>query len=172
MKTAKLALALALACGATSSLAQETEPSDDLEALRFLAGSCWTATFPDGGATDTHCWDKMLGDAFIRDVHVVEGRAQPYSGESIYGVDPASGHLGYTYYNSLGGISEGRVLVFGDRIEFPGETHTTAEGQTIVMRSIMRRTGDDSYSMTTEQETPEGWRPLWSMQFEREGAAS
>ena len=105
MKTATLALALALACSATSSLAQETDRSDDLEALRFLAGSCWTATFPDGGATDTHCWEGMLGDAFIRDVHVVEGRAQPYSGESIYGVDPARGHLGYTYYNSLGGIS-------------------------------------------------------------------
>ncbi|MBD2842598.1 DUF1579 family protein [Erythrobacter rubeus] len=166
-----LAFALAIACSPAIASAEKTDSSSDLDALRFLAGSCWTAAFPDGGATDTHCWEAMLGDAFIRDVHVVNGRSQPYSGESIYGVDPETGEFGYTYYNSLGGISSGRVVVFDDRIEFPGETHTTTEGETIVMRSIMRRTGDDSYSMTTEQETPEGWRTLWSMQFERAGDA-
>lgn len=169
MVTRNLVSLAALAFATTPASAQEqAEQADSLGALHFLVGHCWTATFPNSTATDTHCWEDMLDGRFIRDTHVVEGQPAPYSGESIYGLSPSTGALTYTYYNSLGGISEGAVIVEEDRIVFPGERHVTAEGDEIVMRSVMTRSGEDGYTMVTERETPSGWQELWAMEFQRD----
>jgi len=36
-------------------------PDAAFQPLDFLAGSCWRGTFPDGKATDAHCFDWVYG---------------------------------------------------------------------------------------------------------------
>jgi hypothetical protein len=55
-----------------------------LAPLAFLAGSCWTGEFAEGGSFDRHCFEGAYDGKFLRDVHVVTGKRGPYGGESLY----------------------------------------------------------------------------------------
>src|ERR1700754_2396321 len=108
---------------ASLSQGQPMTLSPQLQPLAFVAGSCWRGTFPDGRQTDTHCFTPIYGGAFIRDVHVVEGAPQLYSGETLYRWDAALGGIEYDYYASDGSHSRGAARPAANGLLFPEEAH-------------------------------------------------
>ena len=66
-----------------------------------MVGDCWVGTFPDGKATDEHCFEWVYDRKFIRDRHVVRNGEAPYFGEALYGWDAKEKRLAFWYWNSV-----------------------------------------------------------------------
>jgi hypothetical protein len=165
-----LALTMALLAAHTSAPAAPALAAE-LQPLGFLVGSCWRAAFPDGQATDTHCYTAMLGGRYVRDVHVVEGGPARYSGEAVYRWDPQARRILYAYYASDGGYSAGSAVPTATGIDFPEETYVGADGRTMTLRTVQTGSGE-SYARTTSARQADGsWREMWTMRFTRVGPA-
>lgn len=164
-------LALILAAQAATA-APAPALAAGLQPLAFLVGSCWRASFPDGAATDTHCYTAMLGGRSVRDVHVVTGGPAAYSGEAIYRWDPQARRIRYDYYASDGGYSAGTAVPDAAGIDFPEENYVGGDGRAMVMRTVQTG-GADGYSRTTSARQPDGsWREMFTMRFTRSGPAT
>jgi len=145
------------------------EPPGHLAAQAFLAGHCWRGTFPNGKATDEHCFEWVYDGQFLRDRHVVEGNRAPYGGETLYYWDSTSSAVHYLYINTSGGHSRGTVAVADGVLMFPEERYT-ANGVEQVFRSQWRRDGADAYLVLTERMDQGQWREAWRMRMTRSAA--
>lgn len=154
------------------SLAAAADKPGKLDALAFLAGSCWAGQFPDGKSNDTHCFTWMYEGQFLRDVHVVRGNKPDYHGETVYWWDAAQARPRYMYWNSEGGVSQGLVDVREEQFHFPEESVRTSDGKEQVYRSVWHRKGADQYDAVTEFRGAEGWKEAWRVSFRRTGPAS
>lgn len=134
-----------------------------LAPLAFLAGACWQGTFPDGKATDEHCFEWVYGGAFLRDRHVV--RPGTYQGETLYAVDKKSGEIRFTYWNSQGDVMTGTVLPQGDAIRFPQRADGPDGPVDIV--STWTRPSADSYHVEVTQTQAGTTKTLWTMTLRR-----
>jgi uncharacterized protein YndB with AHSA1/START domain len=99
----------------------------ELEPLRFLVGHCWRGEFKNG-AVDVHCFEGAYGGQHVRDRHEVTGPGAPYRGETLYSWDGAARRVGYTYWNSSGGVSRGTMAAIPEGLDFGDETFTGADG--------------------------------------------
>lgn len=127
------------------ALLATTTPEAGLKPLDFLVGHCWQAEFKPG-TTDTHCFERTYGGKHIRDRHEVTGG---YAGETLYSWDGKAGHVAYTYWNSLGGVSRGTMRPGGDRLDFGDEAYTSPDGKTARIATHWRPVGTDSYESVT-----------------------
>jgi hypothetical protein len=161
----------ALAACSALSLFQTPQPSStpDFRPLEFLVGHCWEGTFPDGKATDRHCFEWVFDQKFIRDRHVVRNDAgtAPYSGETLYGWDAEKKQLGFWYWNSEGQVLTGGVEYRLDSIVFP--TKLVTDKGTVELRAIWTRQGPDRYRVEQSQRAGSEWKPLWSMVLSKSG---
>ena len=147
-------------------------PPSPFEPLGFLVGHCWKGTFPDGQATDEHCFSWIYGGKFLRDEHVVQRSGRPDGfGESIYLWDEAAGQLEYLYIESAGGYSRGNVVREGEALLFP-PAHYREHGQEQTYRSRWQRTGADAYEVVTEFQVQERWVPGFTLHMQRESDRS
>jgi hypothetical protein len=149
-----------------SAEAQEskTPQGPDFRPLEFLVGSCWIGTFPDGKVTDEHCFEWVYDKKFIRDRHVARGGA-PYQGETIYGWDPATKRLSYTYWNSAGITIVGQVNATPEGVVFPSR-YATANGD-VEIEAVWTRVGNDAYRVVQRQRVDTGWKTIMTMQLSR-----
>lgn len=162
--------AILIIAAAPFALAGE-RPGEPFAPLAFLAGSCWSGTFPDGRTVDKHCFSWMYDGAFLRDVHVVKAPDRPdYRGETIYHWDGDAGVIAYRYYNSLGGVSDGVVRIEGDLLVFPSETYRNGD-VVQVFRSSWKRNDSGGYLAITEEKADGGWKESLRIGFKRSGAA-
>lgn len=139
-----------------------------------LAGHCYRATFPDGKATDEHCWTWLYAGQHLRDVHEVrrvDGSGAPYRGEAIYSWDAKRGAVMYRYFNSQGGVSEGHIEVQDGAILAPEERYRGADGREQVFRSALRVLDATRYEVRTETLRDGAWTEAWRMLFTRTRAA-
>lgn len=137
-----------------------------LRAFDFLAGYCWQGEF-ENGAVDTHCFTWVYGDKHVRDVHVVRGDGSDYRGETIYSVDGDSGGVTFRYWNSLGGVSNGRIVVEDGALVSPAEIYAGAGGVPREFRSRMRRLHQEGYEAVTEERVDGEWRRASRVLFRR-----
>lgn len=135
--------------------AQAAEDSP-LDAFDFLAGSCWQGTYADG-SVDTHCYEWVYGGLHLRDVHVVRGEKPDYCGETLYSVDGDSNGIIFHYVNSLGGVSEGSMVMEDGALVSPGETYVGKDGRSREFRSSLRQLDDDRYEARTEERVSGEW---------------
>jgi len=159
------ALLLWLAASAATAFADV--PAAAYQPLAFLVGHCWRGTFPDGKATDEHCFSWIYGGKFVRDEHVMHraGQADAF-GESIYLWDGASGRLEYLYIESAGGYSRGTVAGDKDALVFPATSYSE-QGGTQTYRSHWQRAGENAYDVVTEFEVDGRWVPGFSVHMQR-----
>ena len=137
----------------------------ELRPLAFLVGSCWAGTFPDGKATDTHCFESLFDGKFIRDRHTVRGGKVPYAGETIYAWDPKQKKVVYTYWASDGGISTGVMEpTASGELEFPEEYRGTSQ---IRLKNVWARRTADTYEVWVAQQKDGAWREMWRMSLRR-----
>jgi hypothetical protein len=86
-------------------IATTTAPPAALAPLRDFVGHCWIAEIAEG-TTDRHCFEPVYGGAHLRDRHaVMRGGQTLYAGETLYSAE--AGRIGFTYWNSLGGVGHG-----------------------------------------------------------------
>jgi hypothetical protein len=116
----------------------------ELEPLRFLIGHCWRGEFSNK-AVDTHCFETVYGGQHVRDRHEVIGPDAPYRGETLYSWDGSVKRVGYTYWNSVGGVSRGTVAGNAGGLDFGSETYTGADGHKMTVSTIWRKIGGDAY---------------------------
>jgi hypothetical protein len=142
------------------------------QALSFLVGHCWKGSFPDGKATDEHCFSWIYGGKFVRDEHVVvrAGQADGF-GESIYLWDQGTGQLEYLYIESAGGYSRGTVASEGEALVFP-PAHYREDGREQTYRSRWQRSGADAYEVVTEFQVQDRWVPGFTLHMRRESPGS
>jgi hypothetical protein len=151
-----IAVALLLLAARTADAQQAP-----LAPLEFLVGHCWIGTFPDGKATDEHCFEWMYDRKFIRDRHVVRG-GDPYSGETIYMWDAAAKRITFQYYSSAGFVIPGTAIPSAEGIEFP-HRQKTAAGE-VDAKAVWTRLGTDGYRVWQGQKNADGtWKTLWTM---------
>jgi hypothetical protein len=162
----------ALAVFSAVSLFQipQQRKTPDFRPLEFLVGHCWVGTFPDGKATDEHCFEWVFDQKFIRDRHVVRNGGAPYAGETLYGWDPEEKRLGFWYWNSEGEVLIGAVEYRPASIVFPTK-HVTDKG-TVELRATWTRTSQDSYRVEQSQRAGEEWKPLWAMELKRASSSA
>lgn len=118
--------------------------SAGLEPLRFLVGGCWRGTFKNG-AVDTHCFEGVYGGRHVRDRHEVTGPGGLYRGETLYSWNGSAKQVEYTYWNSSGGVSRGRMAPTADGLDFGDETYTGADGRKMTISTAWRKVGADAY---------------------------
>jgi hypothetical protein len=104
-------------------------PADPLAPMAFLAGYCWSARFPDGKATDTHCFEWVFARHQLRDRHTVSGGPEAYGGETLYFWDSANRRITYRYIDATGGHSNGHVEARDGALHFPADAYVAANGQ-------------------------------------------
>jgi uncharacterized protein YndB with AHSA1/START domain len=130
----------------------------ELEPLRFLLGHCWRGEFSNG-SVDTHCFESVYGGQHVRDRHEVTGPGSPYRGESLYSWDGSAKRVGYTYWNSSGGVSRGTMESIPEGLDFGDETYTGADGRRMTISTTWRKLGADSYETVSRSGTdPTGSR--------------
>lgn len=126
-------------------------PEIGLKPLDFLVGHCWRAEFKPG-VEDVHCFERAYDGKHVRDRHQVTGG---YAGETLYSWDGKVGHVAYTYWNSLGGVSRGTMKPAAGRLDFGDEAYTAPDGKTARIATYWQLAGPDSYqAITTSPELP------------------
>ncbi|HYJ82689.1 MAG TPA: SRPBCC domain-containing protein, partial [Allosphingosinicella sp.] len=116
----------------------------ELEPLRFLLGHCWRGEFTNG-SVDTHCFESAYGGQHVRDRHEVKGPGAPYRGETLYSWDGSAKRVGYTYWNSSGGVSRGTMVPKGEDLDFGDQIYTGPDGRKLTISTLWRKAGADSY---------------------------
>jgi hypothetical protein len=116
----------------------------ELEPLRFLLGHCWRGEFANG-SVDTHCFESVYGGQHVRDRHEVAGPGAPYRGETLYSWDGSAERVGYTYWNSTGGVSRGSMSAKGAELDFGDETYAGPDGRKTKISTLWRKVGADAY---------------------------
>lgn len=159
-------VSLAILISLTTGVAGESP----LRAFDFLAGHCWRGEV-GSGAVDTHCYTWVYGGKHLRDVHVVRGEAPDYCGESIYSVDGETGGVIFRYWNSLGGVSDGRIVVEEDALVAPGERYVGKDGVPREFRTRLRHLGEDRYEAATDELVGGDWSRVRDVEFHRIGPA-
>jgi hypothetical protein len=170
MRMRRTPAASALGLLAAIGMASAGEPPDShYEPLAFLVGHCWKGTFPDGRATDEHCFSWIYGGRFLRDEHIVHrGTGEPDDfGESVYVWNAASGQIEYLYIESAGGHSRGTVSAENGALVFPAASFTES-GETRTYRSRWQRTAADAYDVVTEFRQQDAWVPGFTVHMRRE----
>ncbi|HEX7047666.1 MAG TPA: hypothetical protein VF275_08875, partial [Gammaproteobacteria bacterium] len=139
-------------------IAVPVHATDDspLRAFDFLAGNCWQGTYANG-SVDTHCYEWVYDGEHLRDVHVVRGKGPAYCGETLYSIDGAAEGVVFYYVNSLGGVSEGRMVVEDGVLLSPGETYVDKEGKVREFRSSLRPLDASRYEARTEERVDGKW---------------
>lgn len=171
MQLQKTARALLLTLGATTCVVQAAhESAAHLSPLAFLAGHCWTAPFPDGKSTDTHCFEWVYGQHQLRDRHVVKGAGSgpEYRGETLYLWDAKTSRIVYRYIDSTGGHSNGYVEPADDALRFPDDNYVAADGKTISFVTQWRRVDADHYEAKTRQRVGDELKDVFSFRFTRQ----
>jgi hypothetical protein len=153
-----------------TALAAEASGESPLDRFDFLAGYCWRGLF-ETSAADTHCYTWVYGGKHLRDVHVVQGEGPDYLGESVYSVDGDSGEVVFRYWNSLGGVSDGRIVFEGGAIVAPAEKYVGEDGREREFRSTLRSLGKDRYEAITEELVDGEWNASSRVEFTRTGPA-
>jgi hypothetical protein len=160
---AALFLSLPAAVGAADSPVETA-----LAPLAFLAGHCWVTQVGEGG-TDTHCYEWMHGGRQLRDRHVVRGKDPDYFGETIYAYNGERERVEYRYWNSLGGVSDGRVAVAADgALEFLDDRYVGADGAVYLFASEMRQPADGKYRFVSRVKDGEAWKEMPAREFTRQ----
>lgn len=163
---------IAVALGTTTNVVA-TAPPAHFAPFDFLVGHCWRGTFPDGTATDTHCYEWVFGNKHIRDVHVVRNGAAAYRGETIYSWNAEDGRVIYRYWNSDGGFSDGDMVAGDDgTLTSAIERYVGENGEIREYRTVIEPLEPGQYATRTYERIDGDWREAWTMLFEQTSAVT
>jgi uncharacterized protein YndB with AHSA1/START domain len=98
----------------------------------------------------------------------VTGGSAVYRGETLYSAGP-NNTVGFTYWNSQGGVSRGNMRPEAERLNFGDESYRAPDGRQMSISTHWRRVGDDAYeAVSSSAQSPSMNR---TVRYERVGAA-
>jgi hypothetical protein len=167
-----LALPFSFLLGSAFAQAAPAAPIEQLKPMEFLAGHCWKGTFPNGKATDEHCFEWMVDGHALRDKHVVKAEGKPdYAGETIYYWDSEKKIVSYLYVENLGGFSSGTETTEGNALVFPAARYVD-KGEAMVYRTRWTRGEDNSYEVVNEIQNKDQWIVAFKVKMLMQGGKS
>ena len=132
--------------------AAATAQAPSLSPFKLFVGSCWRADF-SSTVHDTHCFEAIYGGAHIRDRHEVQDRGKTvYSGETVYSADGSD--LVFTYFNSLGGVGQGKVGSADRLLGFTGTMRASPNKPEEAIDSEWRIVDADHYEVRSLVNSP------------------
>ena len=135
-----------------------------LDVFKPFVGACWRADFSPK-VEDTHCFENMFHGAHVRDRHEVQDQGKTvYAGETIYSADGPD--LVFTYFNSLGGVGQGKVGSAGKLLGFTGTMRASPEKPEQAIDSEWRIVDADHYEVRSLVKSSSGEVPP-SLKFAR-----
>jgi uncharacterized protein YndB with AHSA1/START domain len=154
MFLAAMALAAAQPASPPAPPAPELRLARRFGGMEFLVGHCWQGTIGEG-KTDTHCFEPVYGERFIRDRHVVTGG---YQGETLYSWDHEKEQAEYVYWASSGGVSRGTMRLRDGLLDFADQVHRLGNRE-IRIATTWRQIDPTSYEVrVTSAADPTGAR--------------
>jgi hypothetical protein len=149
---------LLLTMAAPALATADPPPVPSLKAFDRLLGRCFVAGV-GSGASDTHCFEPVFGGAHVRDRHVVliDGKAV-YRGETIY--SRSGPEIVFTYFNSLGGVGQGKAKEAGGGIDFTGSMRAGPAGNPQPKDSKWRWQTGGGYEVSDGAGKPVLFRPV------------
>lgn len=132
--------------------------------MAFLVGSCWKGTFPDGKSTDEHCYEWLWGGKFIRDRHVVKSSRPDYEGETVFAWDATKKQIVFWYVTNQGFYTTGTLEPRDGELVVP---ETVVGDKTSEMKTVIRPSGPDAYTVRSEMKEASGWKEQWTMELKR-----
>jgi hypothetical protein len=119
-----------LLVAAALTISEPVMAEDNLsEHFKELDGNCWEYTLRDG-ATDTRCYHVATGNQLAINTHKLVNKdgSVAQEGVTVVRLDPKTGIIDATYYNSGGAIYSGTEKRIGDEILFydPGNAEPAA----------------------------------------------
>jgi hypothetical protein len=148
--------ALAFAPGAAAQ-----SPAADLAAFGWfasLAGACWKGEHPDGGSSDTQCYEAQYGRVIrgtIKVAVVREGATTLFEGDSVFAPDPASRRILYTQWGSNASYGTGEMVAEGEVLRFQNRPRDGGEAS---VRFLWTKIDADTYRITRERRDDSGWK--------------
>lgn len=163
MRRFALLLCLATTSGAVGA---DAPAGSDFSALDFLIGHCWKGAFPDGMATDEHCFAWLYGRQFVRDVHHVrdESGKAVYEGETTYWWDAQRSTIAWRYLSVQGLVMDGTVSRVGADLVFPA-TYRTPDGEHVIRATWTPH--DGGYRAVNAEKSADGWKEQFAVEFKR-----
>lgn len=165
-----LAAAAAATIGAPAAAADL--PGGAFGWMAELAGSCWSAAYPDG-TRDTQCYGIQFGRYLRGTIEIVAPggatpRRPPYRGDSVFFWEPDRAEMAVHYWSDAGshGVMTGRVE--GATIVFEGLPRADAAPAT---RTVWTRTGRDSFRVVRQRRDGELWSEALALVYARAGPA-
>jgi hypothetical protein len=156
---------VALVTGAGGAAGAQAPEAGHFDPMAFLVGSCWKGTFPDGKATDEHCYEWIWGGKFIRDRHVVRGPKPDYEGETVFAWDAQKKQIVFWYFTNQGFYTTGSIEPKDEGLVV-AETVVAASTPS-EMKTVLRPNGPDSYLVRSQGKDGASWKELWSMELKR-----
>jgi len=127
-----------------------------------LLGCCWAGEIAVG-TIDTHCFTAVYDGQHVRDRHEVKvGGKTVYAGETLYSVEGRD--VGFTYWNSTGGIGRGKVAGGTDGLlRFTGTMRGSPAAEPISFDTRWRIAADQLI-VTNGDRPPVAFRPVSAAQ--------
>jgi len=152
--------------GAGSELSQAEGAAAKFQALARLPGATWVGRFPDGKQTDSHRFEWVYGQKFIRDTHQVKDASGKvvYEGETIFAWDEKQQQIVYFYFNVLGGTSQGSMVPEGDALVSYANYSGSADSVTET-KSVTTEVTAASYTVSQYFKVDGDWREQWTITF-------
>ena len=173
MKTRALvcAISLTLILAAAVPAKAQGPAGNPLNQLAWMVGGKWQADAakgPDG--KPFHAEWKCRWGANHRTLNFTvwfrtDGRLVPvYTG--LYAWNPAKKKLIFVYTDNEGALTEGGVVVDGNRLEQYFHIIGT-DGVSRPYRSTIMRRGQDSYDWNVQSQKDGAWIPMFTLQYKR-----
>lgn len=158
-----------LSLAATAPAAAADLPDGAYGWMAELAGSCWSAVFPDG-TRDTQCYSVQYGRYLRGTIELAPGPAASrplYRGDSVAFWDGETGEIAVHYWSDAGSHGVMTARLDGETIVFarpprPGGSET---------RMVWTRTGPDSYRVVQQRREGEAWLDGQAVDYARAGTA-
>lgn len=138
-----------------------------------MAGSCWSATYPDGKTQHTHCYTGQFGH-FIRGKATLSGEhngalVERFQGDSLFAWNEAERRIDYYIWGSDGSHGRHEASYADDQLLFP--VKSKKDPSKTAFRSVWKRIDDTSFKVRREVPDGAGWKTEMTVVYRKSGAA-
>lgn len=138
-----------------------------------LAGSCWSADFPDGKTRHEQCYTTQF-NRFMRGTATLAAEKDgthviAFSGDSHFAWNEVKRAMDYYIWGSDGSYRQLEARYEGDELHFPIPSRT--EPQKVSLRSVWRRVDSNTFEVRRERLADGAWKQEFAVTYRRAGTS-